>query len=470
MVVYNIFFHPLRRYPGPLLHRASKLPWALQQRLHERYGPVVRIAPGHLSFTDPRAWRDIYGHRAAGVPEFEKSAGFVRVFSDDPSEMRITNAGHQEHAALRRALSQGFSEASMRLQAPQIARYADFLIERLRGQCDSAGEAPLNLEAWYNWTTFDVIGDLVFGKPFGCLEKMEYHPLISIVFGTVKFGSIPTTLNYLGFRPLIKLLFRSGALASRAKTMKRYVAELMRHRLDMGKSRDDLIEGLVKRQDELNLGFGKLCGNAFILVLAGSETSATTLSGATYFLLKHPDIMKKLQEEVRSSFKSSDEIDITSVNKLSYMLAILNETLRMYPPLTSNLVRVIPYTGTTIADRVVPGGTLVECQHWSINHSKDNWAEPWTFNPERFLVDPGEAAERGNQLEALQAFSVGPRNCIGRNLAFAEMRLILAKMIYAFDMKLVDDSKDWIERQKSFTIWDRLPLNVYLTPVAPESR
>jgi cytochrome P450 len=94
---------------------------------------------------------------------------------------------------------------------------------------------------------------------------------------------------------------------------------------------------------------------------------------------------------------------------LSYMLAVLNEALRMYPPVTSNLVRVVPSGGAQIAGHFVPEGTYVEVQHWSINHSSDNFADPWEFKPERF-INPSE----GEVLEALQAFSVGPRNCIGR--------------------------------------------------------
>jgi len=103
------------------------------------------------------------------------------------------------------------------------------------------------------------------------------------------------------------------------------------------------------------LSFEQLSENAFILVLAGSETTATTLSGATYLLLTHPEILDKLNQEVRSSFKSKDEITIASVGKLSYMLAVLNESLRLYPPLTSTLVRVVPPSGGKIAGHYVPG-------------------------------------------------------------------------------------------------------------------
>ena len=104
------------------------------------------------------------------------------------------------------------------------------------------------------------------------------------------------------------------------------------------------------------MSFEALSENAFFLVLAGSETTAATLSGATFLLLTHPEILEKLYQEVRSTFSSAEEITIASVGKLSYMLAVLNESLRLYPPLTSTLVRVVPPKGGRVAHRFVPGG------------------------------------------------------------------------------------------------------------------
>jgi hypothetical protein len=109
------------------------------------------------------------------------------------------------------------------------------------------------------------------------------------------------------------------------------------------------------------MDFKTLSANAEILVLAGSETTATLLSGCTYLLLTHPDKMEKLKQEVRSTFTSESDITASSVNKLTYMLGVLNEALRMYPPVTSSLIRVVPAGGDRIADTWVPEG--VSRQH-----------------------------------------------------------------------------------------------------------
>lgn len=98
----------------------------------------------------------------------------------------------------------------------------------------------------------------------------------------------------------------------------------------------------------------KLIANSEILIIGGSETTATLLSGVTYYLLTNPDKLQKLTAEVRSAFKSEDEINIVSVNKLTYMLACLDEGLRMYPPIANGLPRVVPKGGANIIGTYVP--------------------------------------------------------------------------------------------------------------------
>ena len=154
----------------------------------------------------------------------------------------------------------------------------------------------------------------------------------------------------------------------------------------------------------------KLVANASILTIAGSETTATLLSGAVYLLPQNPDALAKLTHEVRSAFKDDSEITLTSVGGLTYMLACLNECLRMYPPVPGSLPRAAP-KGATVAGHVIPEGTQVGIFQWAINHREELWRDPWSFHPERFMGDPRFA---GDQLDAMQPFSLGPRNCIGK--------------------------------------------------------
>ncbi|KAK4193227.1 isotrichodermin C-15 hydroxylase [Podospora australis] len=435
-IAWHVFFHPLRHFPGPLLQRASRLPYAIQQarglsgfrtqQLHEKYGPVVRITPNHLSFTDPRAWRDIYSNSPRGKsewPEMPKCRVFFARVDDQPDSILSTE--YPEHQNIRRALSQGFSEASLSMQESMIMKHVNLLMHQLHKRCDSNHRETLDMTAWYNWATFDITGDLVFGQSFQCLEKCEYHPFILEILKGLKAISIFISLIYLGHRWLVRLIFRvvgNQGIALLRKT----VDDLVLGRLSMEAGRSDVLEDILKHRQEWGFSFSQISANAFIITIAGSETSATALAGTTYLLLSNPRTLKTLTEEI---------------------------------------LRVVPPEGREIAGHFVPGGTFVEVQSWSINHSPDNWTEPWAFRPERFLVGGEEAKKGGDILEASQPFSQGPRNCIGRSLSMAEMRLILSRIILDFDMRLGEDVGDWILQQRSYPLWDKGPLNVLLTPV-----
>jgi len=318
------------------------------EQLHAKYGPVVRIGPNHLSFTAPQAWKDIYAYRPGG--EMAKADQIFRPVKGVTSS--ILNADHEEHAKIRRALAHGFSDASMRAQEPLITNYVKLLLTRLKHQI-ADGKSVQNIAAWYNWTTFDLVSDLVFGESFHCLETVGYHPWVAYILKAVKFHAIIQALSYSGLGIVVQMLHALGGFLALGK-IQQYTNSMLVSRLRMGKGRNDLFEGLAKKQEELNLSFEKLSRNAVVLLLAGSETTATTLSGATYFLLSHPEVLHRLKREIRSSFSTSEEITISSVSKCSYLLAVLNETLRCYPPLTAGGIRVVPAGGAKIAGHFVP--------------------------------------------------------------------------------------------------------------------
>lgn len=199
------------------------------------------------------------------------------------------------------------------------------------------------------------------------------------------------------------------------------------------------------------------------LVIAGSDTSSTLLSGATFYLLHNPAVYSKLKVEVRSAYKSDSEIDMTNVNSLSYLLAVLNESLRAHPPVSGTHFRTTRAGGATVAGRFVPAGTHVGFAHWAAYHSEANWHRANEFVPERWLKE-GETEFAHDDRKCFQPFSVGPRNCIGMNLAHAEVRVILAKMVFNFDMELVDPEEDWMADREVRLIMAKKDLMVRIKP------
>ncbi|OAX80637.1 hypothetical protein ACJ72_05023 [Emergomyces africanus] len=465
--IYNVFFHPLRSFPGPTSHAMSQIPYIHKTLrgtlgfdvldLHKAYGDVVRIAPNELAFSTPEAWKDILGNRPHGAEQLEKFWQFYRPAGEKESTS-IINAGREEHSRLRRQLSHGFSDKSMREQEPLITQHIDLLMKRFY-ELGGGGSKTLDLTEWYNYATFDIIGDLTFGESFGCLENAYFHPFVKLILTSGKISSILQCAAY--FRPLKSFLLSLIPKSIRKRHANLAKEKLIR-RMNVGQERPDLIEGLLKKKDEWNMSLENLAGNSSLLLVGGSETTATLLCGVTYLLLSNPHALEKLTVEVRSSFKSEDEINMNSVNGLDYMLACLDEALRVYPPVPFGLPRVIPTGGCHISGQFVPENAVVAIHHWATYHNEKLFTDPFAYHPERFLGDPKFANDRR---EALQPFHIGPRSCLGRNLAYAEMRLILARLIYNFDMKLATESANWMRKQKVFLFYTKPPLKVYLTPV-----
>lgn len=154
--LYNLYLHPLSRFPGPwytcvapvwlIYHQIrGDHPWATT-KLHDRYGSIVRVAPDELSYTDPAAFNDIYGHRN-GVPENPKHPS--QNFTKDTQHPTILDANQAQHSLLRRLLSNAFSDKVMKEQEPVLIMYVDLLIKRLATITAESSEI-VDLVEWYN--------------------------------------------------------------------------------------------------------------------------------------------------------------------------------------------------------------------------------------------------------------------------------------------------------------------------------
>ena len=128
----------------------------------------------------------------------------------------------------------------------------------------------------------------------------------------------------------------------------------------------------------------EIVSNASLMTTAGSETTATLLSGATWLLLKNPDIMQKLQDEIRGKFRTYDDITLNGVNELPYLIAFLSEALRFFPPIPVGFARRVGKGGELVSGYFVPEGTMVSVSHYAAYHSEQNFKNPEAVVPERW--------------------------------------------------------------------------------------
>jgi cytochrome P450 len=364
--VYDLYFHPLSHFPGPKLLAISNLPflsWWIGgtsvfkiRKLHGQYGGIVRTGPDQLSFRDPQAWKDIYGHRGQGQKNLVKDTRFYgEPHSGNDS---LLASSDEDHTRQRRLVAHAFSERALREQEPLIGLYVDLLVEKLYGRVSGPSRGKVDMVKWYNFTTFDVIGDLSFGEPFNCLENNEYHSWVSAIFQGVK-GS--TLLVAAGYYPWISYLITNFLIPKHLIKMRRdnlaLSAAKVDRRIALGTNRPDFISYILKHNEtEKGMAKAEIESNANVLIGAGSETTATFLSGCTFYILKHRHVYDKLVHEIRSAFRTEADITFSALQTLPYLDAVVNETFRLYPPVAIGLPRIIPEGGAIVCDRFIPEG------------------------------------------------------------------------------------------------------------------
>jgi cytochrome P450 len=229
-----------------------------------------------------------------------------------------------------------------------------------------------------------------------------------------------------------------------------------RRRIDRGSlGRYDFFDHLIKNG---TLTEDALMGNADTLIIAGSETTATALTGLTWYLLNNPSCLRQLTDEIREAFRCLDDITGDSTAELPYLHGCIEEGLRVFPPLAFGLPRDCP--GAVIDGHFVPEGTVVANENYSMSLDPRYWVDPMSFRPERWI---GEGFA-GDDKRAFQPFSSGPRGCLGVNLAYLEMRISVAKLLWAFDLESASEIQDWNSACKNHILWKKPDLNVRFHP------
>ena len=352
----------MKDFPGPWLAKATPFPfvWRLfngeivpwTTKLHLKYGNVVRIEPDELSFTTPSAWPEIFLTRPQ-LPRAEIGT-IVNVNGVRPI---VHELKPEDHLRQRKVLAHGFSSKALKMQEYILQRYVDLLIQRFDELVVSKTE--IDISDWYQFTSFDIIGDLVFGESFGALESARYHPWIATLFSGLKVGSIMTGFSYFpSFRLLGYLIpqFVKNILRLPLYQHFQYSVDQVNKRIARKTERPDIMKFVLDNNNhEDGLTKDELDTQMQLFVFAGSETAAATMSAVTWFMLKNPDMMKRLQRELRDAFSTLEEIDVARASKLPYLHAVIQEALRMHPPASTSNPRHVD-RAITVAGHVVPPG------------------------------------------------------------------------------------------------------------------
>lgn len=238
---------------------------------------------------------------------------------------------------------------------------------------------------------------------------------------------------------LDNILFRE--LTKKRAEYAKYCMGLAAQRTKSITDHKDFFHYLLNAKDpETGEGFSmpEIWAESALLVVAGSDTSSTCLAGIFFYLTHNTTVLEKLAQEVRTTFKDVEDIKSGStLSSCAYLRACIDETLRISPPIGGYLPRDVLSGGATIDSHYIPAGTVVGCSAYAIHHKAAYFPSPFAYQPERWLSSENVTKESIKLAQsAFCLFSLGPRGCIGLNMAYMELMATVARTVWLFDMKL----------------------------------
>lgn len=323
--------------------------------MHEKYGPIVRVAPNEVSLAYAEAWRDVF-QAVNGRPPFEKDPLWWKTRDKEVNHI-LSARDPAEHARMRKVLHYSFTPRAVVSQEPILQQYVGLLIQRLGEQIPKdESSAVIDIVPWLNYTTFDIIGDLSYGESFDCLEGQKLHSWIELIFDSVRAYCFFVSAR---FYPLIEsaLMKCIPSWVHDAQTDHyRFVAEKVDRRLGWEVQRPDLMSQVMRHNDKDGMSVAEIHANFNKLMIAGSETSATVLTGVVNLLIGNPEVLTRLVQEIRGRFQIESAINPEELSNLPYLNAVINEGMRLCPPVPIMLPRLAPEGGAHVGGLWIPGG------------------------------------------------------------------------------------------------------------------
>jgi len=438
------------------------------QEMHAKGNPVIRTGPNSLSYSDPQAIRDIYGHNSKCLKDEQ-----YQIFSGSHYHLADVVDKH-DHAQKRRVLSSAYALKNLEDWEYKVADTTMRMLNQFDQRCN--GET-VGYRCWTNFFALDAIafiglskrlGFLVNGndrclsmRPDGSTHEVNYRECL---YATSRAQS-GLGWSYRWYKHIVALSKWLSPWYNRLWKLNEdwdgiylNLATERLQRYNAGEKLDDFFEALMHDKNGVphNLEWGEMLAEISVMMNAGSTTTAIAMANVMYQLLVNPKCMQRLREEIDSVLDPGDVVaPYEKVKYLPYLRACLDESMRFFPPTSHGLPRQTPPEGANIFGEFVPGGVTVSMSAYVVHRNPDIFTESDTFNPDRWFGEAGK--ELGPYFVA---FSAGPRGCIGRNISYLEQTVALATMLHRYDIELAQPN--FVpERRETFNLHlDEVPVRL----------
>ncbi|KAK4235976.1 cytochrome P450 [Achaetomium macrosporum] len=470
--IYRLFFHPLRHIPGPKLvavtqwmetyYECFKGPgghfFETYREWHEKYGPIVRIAPNEVHIQDPTFY-DILFSQSRHCDKLEHLADR---FNNELSG--FGTAQHSVHRMRRAAINPFFSKRKIAQYSPCIQRHMDRLVDRLKSEF-VGNDSILNLNDMWGAFAADVVVGYTFEKPYDFIMSPDFRAAFSdasmALMNPVHWITFfPWPFKFARMLPnrLIKAISPSmRAVIEYQDEMKDQILRAKAvHASGASKSSNSEPQSLFTALLEsdlppVELSTKRLQQEALTITTGGMETTMYTLSRCCYYVLSDASILTKLRAELRAAIPDPDQDmpPLETLEQLPYLTCVITEALRFTYGILSRIPRLSPtpmvyHSRHDGKDYHIPVGCIVSMDNYSVSHDPWLYPDPFAFRPERWAGDP--RAPDGKPLKGyLVSFGKGPRSCAGRELAYADLYIALATFFRRFECELYETGREAVE-------------------------
>ncbi|KAJ1096471.1 hypothetical protein NDU88_001611 [Pleurodeles waltl] len=369
--------------------------------------------------------------------------------ANGPLDSAITIAQDEQWKRIRTVISPTFTSGKLKEMFPIISHYADILMKNARKKMES--DEPVNMKDIFGAFSMDVIASTSFSVNIDS-QNNPNDPLVTHIKKALKVGLFsPIILITVAFPFLIPVL--------RVLDISFFPKDIMQFFLNVTSSikekrkknnhteRVDFMQLMVDSQitddspeaDHSTHGYkaltdSEIMAQALVFLFAGYETTSTSLNLLSYNLATHPEIQRRLQEEIDKALPDKAPLTYEAVMQMEYLDMVISESLRLYPPggrMERMCKKTIEINGITI-----PEGTLVMIPAYVMHRDPEYWPEPEIFNPERFSKENRETQEPYTFLP----FGAGPRNCIGMRFALLIMKVALTILLQTFSFQTCEET------------------------------
>ncbi|KAI0145540.1 cytochrome P450 [Xylariaceae sp. FL1272] len=478
-LVYRLWFHPLSGIPGPKIAAVSDIwyayhwlsgrwPFAIEDVL-KQYGDVVRIAPNEVVFVRPQALADIYGTHTGSIESFAKTDINER---GDKHNGLVWETDPVRHRMVAKQISPAFSGRALRAKEPTLHKHIDLFVEQMKKL--GGGSEGVRLDKWMNWLAVDLSADMAYNSQMNAMRDLQDPKYLSVLLGFNKFSTVIQVSRRFPLLAPLKVLFLPMSMMTSFAEIKEAARQEVYKRLNRTSKPEhlDFFEQIVPDSfptdpDEVR----HLEQVAAQLLFAGYEPTSVWFFGTLFHLLNAPTCLAILKTEIRQYFKSYDDITPAEAASLPYLTACLKESLR----LVSNTVNGMPVfsPGAMVDGMYIPKGVRCQTSTLALARSPRNFHEPLLFRPQRWLHKEHPLYEpkyADDNLTNFFPFSQGPRACAGKEIAWWQSRLFIAKVIWTFDIALLPSGNpvSFDRDMKAYGFWVKPEMRARFTMAVRE--